>query len=542
MKGITKMFNNMTGAIIEKMHRSRRIRRFMAKKRFDLFFAYYFERYLQGYEVAPFHKEMFGIIDKRDIKLAVITGFRNSGKSTVMAQLFPLWSVVSGRSHFIVLIAKTQMLARQMFKNLVDELESNERLKTDMGPFQTWDDQWGAYGITLKYYNAKIIAVSREQAIRGIRSQEHRPDLIVLDDIDDLDSVKIQESRDDTWRWFNSTIKPLGDKVTRIMLLGTPLHQDSLIMRLKKAIENNETDGVFKSYPIIDERGNPLWPGKFPSPADIEKEKRRIGDTVAWLREYLLAIVTDQAPIIKPEYIRYYDPVELEGVREDYAGIGVDVAISTKQRADYTAAVPGKLFGNIIYIIPPLLNIKVNFTDSIELVKVLAKQIGSGTPVNLFIEDVAFQGSYWQQLNKEGYLAEGVRIYGQDKEARLNLIVPLIREGKIRFPRYGAELLLGQLFNFGLENHDDLVDAMCIMISKLREKIIQTPAFWEYMAECAKEIGGIDNSLSTSAKNLEQWERASRGHTHGLSEILAEKTRENTKPTTLEDIRKILGL
>lgn len=39
-----------------------------------------------------------------------------------------------------------------------------------------------------------------------------------------------------------------------------------------------------------------------------------------------------------------------------------------------------------------------------------------------------------------------------------------IKMGIVKFPRYGCEHLLGQLLGFGVEKHDDAVDALVYLI------------------------------------------------------------------------------
>ncbi len=87
----------------------------------------------------------------------------------------------------------------------------------------------------------------------------------------------------------------------------------------------------------------------------------------------------------------------------------------------------------------------------------------------LFIEEVAYQGAFIQELVKQGYPAEGVKVMGQDKRQRLTLTTHLIKSGKILFPKKGCEELISQLVGFGYEKHDDLADAFSILVLKILE-------------------------------------------------------------------------
>jgi phage terminase large subunit-like protein len=52
----------------------------------------------------------------------------------------------------------------------------------------------------------------------------------------------------------------------------------------------------------------------------------------------------------------------------------------------------------------------------------------------------------------------------RDKRSRLRVAARYIKNGTVKFPRKGCEQLLTQLFGFGIEKHDDGVDALVYMI------------------------------------------------------------------------------
>ena len=70
--------------------------------------------------------------------------------------------------------------------NLKRELEDNDLLKNDLGPFQEESDEWGSISLVFSNMNARITVASSEQSIRGMRHGQHRPDLIIGDDVEDM--------------------------------------------------------------------------------------------------------------------------------------------------------------------------------------------------------------------------------------------------------------------------------------------------------------------------------------------------------------------
>lgn len=88
--------------------------------------------------------------------------------------------------------AKAQMMLGQ----IKYELEHNELLKRDCGIFHPEPGPWNATALYLERYHAKVSAVSIEQSMRSFRHANHRPQLIICDDLEDLESVKTLEQRE----------------------------------------------------------------------------------------------------------------------------------------------------------------------------------------------------------------------------------------------------------------------------------------------------------------------------------------------------------
>jgi len=438
----------------------------IAKASHYWFFHIYFNHYVK-YPTADFQKELFAITEAEDSNIAVIVAFRGSAKSTIMTMSYPIWAILGKQQKkFIVIIGQTQNQARLHLSNLKRELESNDLLRKELGPFEEKNDEWGSTSLVIPRLNARITAASSEQSVRGLRHGEHRPDLIICDDVEDLSSVKTKEGRDKVYNWFTGEVIPAGDRNTKIIVIGNLLHEDSLLMRLKTSIEEKRLDGLFKSYPLVNALDEIMWPGKFPDLESIDREKKKIGNEISWQREYLLRIVSDHGQVVRSEWIKYYD--ELPAQKPRFIYTGVDLAIKQTDSADYTAMVTAKTFGCEdelrICILPNPVNEKLTFPQTIERIKAIDKAFPTG---DIYIEEVGYQTAIIQQLEIENVYVYGVKVHGQDKRSRLATTTHLIQSGKILFPRKGAEDLIRQLTGFGLERHDDLADAFSILIMKL---------------------------------------------------------------------------
>ncbi len=452
--------------------KKRSIRRMLAKKSHFWFFSIYLGHYI-NYPFAPFHHEMFALTEDINLRLAVLVAFRGSAKSTLMSLSYPIWAVVGAqKKKFVLIVSQTQAQARLHLSNIKKELETNELLKKDIGPFEEVSDEWGATSIVLSNFDARIAIASTEQSIRGIRHGQYRPDLVICDDVEDLNSVKFREGRDKTFQWLTGEVMPIGDQNTKIIIVGNLLHEDCLLMRLKAAIDQGRLQGCFLAYPLVDEKNTIFWPGKFPNMDAIEKLKATIGTESAWFREYLLKIISDADRLVHPDWIKYYDTIPPEvGNKFRYTATGVDLAISERESADYTAMVTAKVYDYgedlRIYILSNPINKRMDFPETVKTATEIARTLKS----KLYIEDVGYQRALIQHLsNVVNISVEGFQTAGQDKRSRLALITHFIQQGKVLFPRHGVEELIMQLTGFGIEKHDDLADAFSLLLIKIMEE------------------------------------------------------------------------
>jgi len=458
--------------LIQQIVSDRKIRASVASGSHYWFFNIYFSHYVK-YPTAQFQKEIFSLTEQQDIRNIGIVAFRGSAKSTIMTLSYPIWSILGKQQKkFVVLLGQTQIKARQYLLNIKRELESNELLRNDLGPFKEETDEWGSLSLVIPKYGAKITAASADQSIRGLRHGPYRPDLLICDDVEDLTSVKTREGRDKIYSWLTGDVIPAGDISTRLIVIGNLLHEDSLLMRLKQNIEEGSLSGLFRAYPLVSGDDQILWPGKFPNQESIEDFKRSIGSESAWQREFLLHIMPEDDQIVFKDWIKYYDQLpDKEHSEYRFTWFGVDPAISLKATADYTAMIGAQVHGYgedlRIYIFPNPINKRLTFPETIDSIKMLLSAHKDRSPKAL-IENVAYQASVFQQLQREGYSVEGVKILG-DKRERLASITHLIQSGKILFPRQRAEVLIQQLVGFGIEKHEDLVDAFTLLIHKIIE-------------------------------------------------------------------------
>ncbi len=453
------------------MIKDRKIRIAVCKQSFFVFFHFYFAHYVK-YKTASFQREIFYLIEQEKDKNLFIIAFRGSGKSTILTTAYPIWAILGEQQKkFVLVLCQTKSQAKQHIMNMRRQLEENQLLKSDLGPFQEESDEWGSSSLVFSKLNARITAASTEQSIRGLRHNEYRPDLIIGDDLEDLASTKTRESRQKTYQWLTGEVIPAGDKNTRLIIVGNLLHEDSLLMHLRQDLKEGRVDGLFKTYPLFDKKEVIAWPGKYADQDDIEKEKKRVGNEIAWQREYLLQIVSDAGRVVHPEWIHYYDYDKdlLENKHFVQTYIGVDLAISEKDNAHRTAMVAMKIYRKddkcLAYVMPFSFNDTVGFPEQVKQIKSFVTNPEIYGHPKIFVEKVSYQEAIIQQCQSLGIGVEGIPPRGEKRE-RLALTTAAIKEGLILFPKKGSEELILQLIGFGVEKYNDLADAFSLVATQ----------------------------------------------------------------------------
>lgn len=461
--------------LADRMFKDRKVRRAITRESHLLFFNLYFAHYVTC-ATAPFHFELFKLTEDESIKNLVVVAFRGSGKSTLMTMSYALWAILGRQQKkFVLILCQTRSQAKQHMMNLKRELENNTLLKNDLGPFQEENDEWGSTSLVFSRLNARITAASTEQSVRGLRHHQHRPDLIIGDDLEDLASTRTHEARQKTYDWLKGEALPAGDRQkTRVILIGNFLHEDALLPRLKKEIMRGSIKGAFREYPLVRDDGTISWQGMYPTPESVEELRQQEGEE-AFLREYQLKIISPDGQIVKQGWIQYYDPLNMPKLSDyRYTILSADLASSQKDSADFTAIIGARVYGYgkdlRVLILPNSVNERLLFPPSMQKLKDMYDELKrDGNTVKLVVEDVGFQAVAVQQLNDDDYPAQGWHPGSTDKRARLSVYSIAIQHGQVLFPEQGSESLIRQIVAFGSEAHDDLVDALTMLLAVVKE-------------------------------------------------------------------------
>ncbi len=463
--------------VVDELKQNKILRKAVTSNSHFWFFFTYFGEHIK-YLTAPFQKEILNLVQDENNKFLLIAAFRGSAKSTICNLSFPIWAMVGKQQKkFILTLAQTQAQAKQHLDNIKREFEKNDLLRGDYGPFEEPKDEWRSGSVILSNYGAKIIAASTEEAIRGIKYRNYRPQIIISDDLENLTSVKTQASRDKLFQWYASTIIPAGDADTRFILVGTYLHEDSLLKRFKDKIKKEELPGLVREYPLLDKKDKIAWPGKFPNKKAILELKASMADEISWLREMLLQTISDTERVIHLKWIKYYDNLP-DRSRFLFNMLSVDLAISQEEGTSYTAIVTVAVYSvnerMLFYVLPNPVNKRMTGPQAEMKIKELTNLLGSAS-TKIVIEDVGYQRSVIERLQNEGYDVTGFKPSGRSKKERLAATGMIFYKGQVLFPKDGCKDLINQTVNLGKEKYNDLVDALSMLILQVSKETANRP-------------------------------------------------------------------
>jgi predicted phage terminase large subunit-like protein len=145
-----------------------------------------------------------------------------------------LRAAVENREPYIWIVSDTIPQAHLHLDAVKSELLNNKRLAKAYPRSVGRGPTWRADLIELP--NGPVIeALSTGQRVRGRRKNEHRPSLIVADDLQNDSHIASAKQREVSRQWFHGSLLRAGNQRTNIVNLATALHREALAMELLTA-------------------------------------------------------------------------------------------------------------------------------------------------------------------------------------------------------------------------------------------------------------------------------------------------------------------
>lgn len=203
---------------------------------YDFFVSNYFPHYVRSSSRSQLHNYLFEhlpqVLQQPSSVHLAIAAPRGEAKSTLVSQLFTLYCLVAQKKRYALIVMDSIDQAYPMLEAIKVELEFNQRLRVDFPEIAGQGRVWQAATIVTKA-NQKVQVAGSGKKLRGLRHGAYRPDLVVLDDIENDGQVRSPEQRDKLHDWLKKTVLPLGaagDKLD-VVYIGTILHYDSVLNR-----------------------------------------------------------------------------------------------------------------------------------------------------------------------------------------------------------------------------------------------------------------------------------------------------------------------
>ena len=206
----------------------------------DKGFAFFRKTYFPHYHDKPdsrlhssLEEKLPAIARAKEGRREVVVAARGSAKSTICSLEFVIWAILTGLKRFPVLISDSSTQAELLLDAIKAEIEVNPRLAYDFPELKA-GRVWRVDAITVM--KARIEALGRGKKIRGRRHGPRRPDLVILDDVEDDEMVQSPDQRDKLERWLDNAVVKSGppDGSLDVLFVGTVLHFDSVLARKAK--------------------------------------------------------------------------------------------------------------------------------------------------------------------------------------------------------------------------------------------------------------------------------------------------------------------
>ena len=425
------------------------------KADFLLFAKTYLPHYIQC-DFASMHREWAALVHQPGDR--VVAAPREFAKSVLLSLALPLWAALSKRRHFIILISDTEDQAADLLSFCRLELEENPRLRQDFGD-QVKAGFWEANDFTLRS-GVRFLAKGKRQKVRGVRNRQWRPDLVIVDDFEDDQTVLNQKLTDKGFEWLQGAVKGALARDHQLWLIGQRLTSRCA---LSQAIEHEGWEAHV--YSAEDESGHSTWPSRF-SDKDLRDKRRQMG-TAVYSREYLNRPKPVGERIFREEWIKRYTLPWLQQYGSAIAVYGfIDPSARAAEHNDYKAIV---YLGRTPDGLCPVLGAWLRHTSLDVLALKIYEDYPRLRPIRIGCESNGFQAvlhdlfdTYAQRF---GYVVPTQPVVHQvAKEYRISRMSPAVERGKILFPE-GTDpdiaLLIEQMIFYPDSGvHDDGPDAL----------------------------------------------------------------------------------
>lgn len=451
---------------------------------------------LKGKNPAEHAKE----ISRADGSHSATAAPRGHAKSTNFTFKDDLHAVLYGYKHYILILSDSSDQAEGFLDDIKTELEDNGNIIMDFGSLKG-EKAWRS-NVILTKNDIKVEAIGSGKKIRGRRHRNWRPDLIVLDDVENDENVMTPDQRRKLKNWFYKAVSKAGDTYTDIMYIGTILHYDSLLAdvlskpnyksrKYRAVISEAKNQKLWEQWEAIyinlfDEEheknaetfykaheeemllgAEVLWEEKW-SYCDLMKTRINEGEA-SFNSEMQNDPIDPDNAMFQEEWLDFYEDGEVDFKNPEFVLVGAnDPSLGKNKKADTSSIIGLMLSTRTGYMYVAEADVEkrkpdVIIVDVIEMHRRMKREYGKGF-YKFGVEAVQFQYFF------KDVMAERARESGeyvpieeieslQNKMLRIESLQPLVKNKYIKFNRKHKSLLK-QLTEYPMGKNDDAPDSL----------------------------------------------------------------------------------
>ena len=297
---------------------------FATQNDFLLFFSYYFLHYIKS-PFADFHYEMGE--DIKDLVSGKIKElgwfqFRESAK-TSLAKGFMVWCIANRKFEYINCDSHDKNNSGRFLFDVVVELQTNNKIKKDFGELfnaKRTDDQKTQKSITdfLTSNGVRVEAHSTQEPIRGRLHGSVRPQLVIMDDFEDMTTVRSEAATRQVREHISEFKGGLDQGAGRVLYLGNYLSESGTVQTIIDRAKNDDSIRV-RTVWILNDFGQPSWHQKHVLTDEEAKETGKI--SIEEIKRRMWTPETGDADFMREMMGKPFDPQLAKFTRDMFRSI-----------------------------------------------------------------------------------------------------------------------------------------------------------------------------------------------------------------------------
>ena len=432
---------------------------------------------------SPLHDQIFELIDSNAPRI-VIAAPRGIGKTTI-ARTIAAKGIVYKENHFIPYIGNSATLAEMQTENLKGDVRTNKDVRDLFGDIKISDvtDEdgnvlsddtfsklsWVAYGTSL------ILPRGKDQQIRGLNWRSHRPDLLIIDDLEKKEELQNEELRVKLKKWFYSDVMKCIDRYSkkfRFIYIDTLKHEDSLLQEL---LDSSDWESLRLELCDDDLESNaPSYMTTEEIKSEFKSHEEK-GQTDVFYMEYRNKVTGGDFNSFKKEYFKHYNEPEVQSIINELETIVIYDPAKTINPLSADTAILGislhaksaRIF--IRDVVAEKLHPDDQYYQAFSMADRLnAKVVGvEVTGLNEFItkpmrDYMMARGTFYEIVELKARGGSTGKV--ESKAQRIKALIPYYRQGNIYHNITCCSKLEGQLISYPFSKLWDVMDAEAYLV------------------------------------------------------------------------------